>query len=124
MRQSIKEKARKLKREISASAYALQDRRLPWLPRVVLIFKLGYASSPVDLIPDFIPVLGYLDDLLIVPGLITLALRMIPAEIMREARRKADEEPLRLHKNWFFGALFILVWVAALAALGMAIFGR
>ena len=86
-----KEKARTLKRETYAVYLACRDPRVPWYARVFAVCVVAYAFSPIDLIPDPIPVLGYLDDLILIPLGIKLALRMIPAEVMAESREKARE---------------------------------
>jgi uncharacterized membrane protein YkvA (DUF1232 family) len=85
-----RQRLRRLKTEIYAVYLAYQDPRVPWYARLWAACVVGYAFSPIDLIPDFIPVLGYLDDLLIVPLGIALALKMIPAEVMAECRTKAQ----------------------------------
>ena len=91
------------------------------LPRIIDIFEIGYAMSPIDLIPDFIPVLGYLDDLIIIPALISLSIKLIPEKIMNESREKALREPVKLKKNLFFALLFILIWLALITAVASAI---
>lgn len=111
---NLKEKARKLKGELQAIYYALLHPEVGVLPKLIIAIALGYALSPIDLIPDFIPVIGLLDDLLIVPFLITLSIRMIPGEIMWECRRKAAKEPVSLRKNWAAAVLFIALWVILL----------
>jgi len=114
MLESLKARARSLKKESTAIYFAYQDPRMPLAAKIVVLITLGYLLSPIDLIPDFIPVIGYLDDLLIVPALIALSLRLIPGDIMENARKRAESEPLQLKKNWFFAALFILVWIVLL----------
>jgi uncharacterized membrane protein YkvA (DUF1232 family) len=109
--EKIKSKAKNLKKEITVIYYAYQNPETGLLPKVIILFTLGYALSPIDLIPDFIPVLGYLDDLIIVPALIALSIKLIPQKIMDEAREKALKEPLRLKDNWLFAILFILLWI-------------
>ena len=82
-----------------------------WYAKAWAALVVAYAFSPIDLVPDFIPVLGYLDDLLLVPLGIFLALKLIPAEVMVESREKAKanhEKPV----NWWTGALISLVWLA------------
>jgi uncharacterized membrane protein YkvA (DUF1232 family) len=82
---------------------------------------MAYALSPIDLIPDFIPVLGYLDDLFIIPALIALAVRLIPKDIFEEAEAKAAEEAVELKKNWAFAVIFILIWLIIIALVVKAI---
>jgi len=119
---SLKDKARKLKTEITTLYYVYQDPKLGLLPKIIILFTLGYALSPIDLIPDFIPVLGYLDDLVIVPALISLSIKLIPEEILASAREKAIKEPLKLKKNnWFFALLFISIWVVLIAVIVLKI---
>lgn len=83
----------------------------------MILLTLGYVLSPIDLIPDFIPILGHLDDLLIVPMLIFLSLRCIPVKIKEEAREKAAREPLQWKKNWIVGVLFLLIWVGIIVGI-------
>jgi uncharacterized membrane protein YkvA (DUF1232 family) len=108
----VKNKAREIKRNVFVLYLACKDPRVPWYAKLIAICVVAYAFSPIDLIPDFIPVLGYLDDLIIVPLGITLALKMIPQPIIEECRDKAEE----MRKNgktkyWVIGALFILIWI-------------
>src|SRR5512136_3506671 len=102
--------AKRLKTEIYALYLAYKDPRTPWYARVVAALVVGYAFSPIDLIPDFIPVLGYLDDLVLVPLGITLALKLIPAQVMAESRAKAREmEQSGRPANRLAAAVIILV---------------
>jgi len=107
----LKDKARKLKNEITVLYYAYQDPEVKFLPKIIIIITVGYALSPIDLIPDFIPILGYLDDLILIPALITLSIKLIPKEVIEKARQKALTEPIQLKKNWFFAFLFIFIWI-------------
>uniref|UniRef100_A0A7S2DMP9 DUF1232 domain-containing protein n=1 Tax=Alexandrium andersonii TaxID=327968 RepID=A0A7S2DMP9_9DINO len=90
----------------------MQEEDVGLLPRLLGGVALAYALSPIDLIPDFIPVLGLLDDLLLLPGLIWLALRLVPPDVLERARARAQEEPLRLSKNWGMAALVLAIWDA------------
>jgi uncharacterized membrane protein YkvA (DUF1232 family) len=106
--------ARSLRREAYALYFAYRDRRTPWYARALAALVVAQAFSPIDLIPDFIPVLGYLDDLVLVPLGISLALRLIPPPVLAEARRQAEEtlslsEPL----NQAGLALVIGAWLLA-----------
>jgi len=99
--EKLKIKVKNLKKEITALYYAYQHPKTSVLPKIIILFTLGYALSPIDLIPDFIPILGYLDDLLILPVLITLSIKLIPQEIMEESKEKAENQPLQLKKIGF-----------------------
>ena len=110
----LKQKAKKLKKEILALYYAYQDPKLPLLPKILIISTVAYALSPIDLIPDFIPVLGYLDDLIILPLMISLSLKLIPAEIMEASRIKAEKNYQLLKPNKIAGAIFIFIWIVVL----------
>ncbi len=111
--------ARTLKREVYALYLAYKDPRVPWYARVFAGCVVAYAFSPIDLIPDFIPVIGYLDDLILVPLGIALAVRMIPATALAECREESHRvmaagKPV----NRIAAAVIIVVWLA-LAALGI-----
>lgn len=89
-----------------------KDPRTSWYAKLVAILVVSYAFSPIDLIPDFIPVLGYLDDLIIVPFGIILALKLIPPHVIEDNREEADKLKLSgKPKNWFVGTLFIIIWI-------------
>jgi uncharacterized membrane protein YkvA (DUF1232 family) len=107
-----KQKARLLKVEVYALYLAYRDPRVPWYARVFTACVVAYAFSPIDLIPDFVPILGYLDDLILLPLGIKFALSMIPAEVMAENRIKA-ELIIREGKpvNWVAAAFIILIWL-------------
>ena len=109
--QTLKQQARKLKAEGAALYHAYRDGRTPWGAKLLIAFTLAYLLSPVDLIPDFIPVLGQLDDLLIVPLLVALSIRLIPREVMAEARAKAAESGgMGKRTNWIFGVVVVALW--------------
>ncbi|HET9530452.1 MAG TPA: YkvA family protein [Blastocatellia bacterium] len=116
--------ARRLKIELRALHLAYKDLRVPWYARVFAACVVGYAFSPIDLIPDPIPILGYLDDLILVPLGIKLALKMIPAEVLAECREKAKEEMQGGKRaNWIVAAVIILIWLV-IAALVVQWVGR
>ena len=117
----LKERAQGLKKQLLALYYAYRDPRLKILPRILIFIALGYALSPVDLIPDFIPVLGYLDDLILIPALIALSLRFIPPQIMSDARNRAEDGGFPLKRNWFFGILILMIWAVIAAAILKAV---
>ena len=106
--------ASELKRQTYALYLAYKDPRVPWYAKVFGALVVAYAFSPVDIIPDFIPVLGYLDDLLLLPLGIAVTVRMIPKEVMRECLIKAQLKlSEKKHKNWIAGAIVILIWIFA-----------
>ena len=107
--------ARKLKVEVYALYLAYRDPRVPWYTRVFAAVVVGYAFSPIDLIPDVVPVLGYLDDLIVVPLGVVLAIKMIPPQVLAECREKARETEDR-PVNRVAAVVVIAVWIA-LAAL-------
>jgi uncharacterized membrane protein YkvA (DUF1232 family) len=88
----LKARARAMKREVYAIYLAARDPETPWYAKILAAGIAAYALSPIDLIPDFIPVLGYLDDLLIVPAGIALVLRLVPAPVMDRCRARAEAE--------------------------------
>jgi len=113
----LKRRSQALKGETLALLIASRDPRLPWYVKIFLGLLLAYSFSPIDLIPDFVPVLGYLDDLIIVPLGISLALRMIPAEVMADARRLSDQM-LRQGKpiSRVGAGMVVVIWLVVLAA--------
>ena len=113
----IKHWARNLKRDSHAIYLASRDSRVPWYAKALAVAVAAYALSPIDLIPDFIPVIGYLDDLVIVPLGIWLVVSLIPDEVMAECRAKADEIGQRPVSRAGMIAI-ITVWIAAAAILG------
>ena len=115
---TLKQWARGLKHELYALYLAYRDPRVPWFARLFAAGVVAYAFSPIDLIPDFIPVLGYLDDLVLVPLGIWLALKMVPTEVMADCRVRAAEA-IRQGKpvNRAAAMVIILIWLL-LAALG------
>lgn len=115
-----KERAQALKIEVYAVYLAYKDPRVPWYARIFAACVVGYAFSPIDLIPDPIPILGYLDDLVLVPLGIALAIRMIPPGVLAECR-EAAREVMQAGKpvNHVAAAVIIAIW---LALAGLAIF--
>ena len=108
----LKLRAKQLKSDIPALFLALKDKRTPVLAKVFAGITVAYALSPIDLIPDFIPVLGYLDDVIILPLLVALTIKLIPKEILKEQRKQArdlwkDGKP----KKWYYAIPIIIVWL-------------
>jgi len=106
-----KEKASQLKYEIMALYWAYRDPRTPWYAKAFMAVVIGYALSPIDLIPDFIPILGYLDDLFIVPAGIYLAIKMIPEGFFIECRAKARTERIDSKVKWVMAGIIIFIWL-------------
>ena len=107
-----KQKARQLKREIYALYLAYRDPRVPLGAKIFAACVVGYAFSPIDLIPDPIPILGYLDDLILIPLGISLAIKLIPAEVMAESREKASQvldqgRPV----SWVAAGVIAAIWL-------------
>ena len=116
MRQSWRLKAKELKQETYALYLAFRDPRVPWYARLLVAAVVAYAFSPIDLIPDFIPVLGYVDDLLLVPVGIALALKMVPEAVMDECRHKAQEVMAQGRPtNWVAAGVIVVIWVLCIA---------
>ena len=116
---SWRQKVRQLKTETYALYLAYRDPRTPWYARVFAALVVGYAFSPLDLIPDFIPILGLLDDLILVPLGIVIARRMIPAAVMTDSRLRAEQ--LRAEGkpvNKLAAAIIVVIWLV-LAALAI-----
>lgn len=109
-----REKIGQLKNEVHVLYSALKDRRTPWYAKALAVAVVAYALSPVDLIPDFIPVLGYLDDLILVPAGIYLAFKMIPGDILEEHRQRVKHEPPDSRTKWLAAAAVILIWLLVL----------
>jgi membrane protein DedA with SNARE-associated domain/uncharacterized membrane protein YkvA (DUF1232 family) len=105
-----------LRRDVYTVYFAARDPRTPWYVKALALLVAAYAVSPVDLVPDFIPVLGHLDDVILVPLGIMLVVRLIPDEILAQHRRSAAELD-RKPRDWRVGALFVLIWLVALAFL-------
>ena len=106
-----KARAAALKSDTYALYLACRDPRVPWFPKLIAAMVVAYALSPIDLIPDFIPVVGYLDDLILVPLGLALAIRLIPAAVLEEHRAAAAQRFSEPHpRSWAGAALVFTVW--------------
>jgi uncharacterized membrane protein YkvA (DUF1232 family) len=114
----LKAQAARLKRNIAALYLAARDPRTPWYAKAFIAAVVAYALSPIDLIPDFIPILGYVDDLLLLPLGIYIAIKLIPSEIMSDCHARADALGGKLPRSWTAGLVIVLLWVLALALVG------
>lgn len=108
----LKVRIKKLKIDIVALFLALKDRDTPLLAKIFASITVAYALSPIDLIPDFIPVLGYLDDVILLPMLVALIIKFIPTEVLERHRKQAkitwqNGNP----KKWYYAILIIIIWI-------------
>lgn len=111
----LKDKAKALKTEVIAIYLSMRDGRTPVIAKIMIVLTISYAFSPIDLIPDFIPVLGYLDDLIILPLMITASIKLIPKEVLVECRIKAKENIQVNKKLGIYSAIIIiLLWVGVI----------
>jgi uncharacterized membrane protein YkvA (DUF1232 family) len=118
----LKQRARQLKTDIPAVFLALRRKDTPWLAKVIAFLTVGYALSPIDLIPDFIPVLGYLDDVILLPMLVALTVKLLPEPVMAECRAQAQEmwkngKP----KRWYYAVPIVVIWLVVLFVVGRLI---
>lgn len=109
---NLRERAKKLKMDIPTIYLALKDKETPISAKIFAGITVAYALSPIDLIPDFIPVLGYLDDVILLPMLVALTIKLIPADIMERNRQQAEDlwengKP----KKWYYAIPVILFWI-------------
>lgn len=120
---TLRERAKKLKTDVPAVFLALKHPETPWYAKVTAALTVAYALSPIDLVPDFIPVLGYLDDVLILPAMIALTVRWIPSEVFRQCRSEAEGlwangKP----KRWYYALPIVLIWVLLIGLVIWVIF--
>ncbi len=123
MLDKFKSRARALKQESLTLYFALRDPRTPWYARAFVAVVVAYALSPIDLIPDFVPVLGYLDDLIIVPAGIALALKLIPPQVMAEARVTAASQRAERRVGFIGAGIIALIWILTIIS-ALALFIR
>ena len=118
---TLRARARALRRDALALTLAVRDPRTPWAARALGVLVLGYAFSPIDLIPDVIPVFGLLDDLVLVPLGIAVVVRLVPPAVMADARARAASEAGR-PAGRAGAAVVVLIWLALAAWVGAALF--
>ena len=119
---SLKKRAKRLKSDIPAVFLALKDKKTPWYAKVFAAITVAYALSPIDLVPDFIPVLGYLDDVILLPALAALTVKCIPKEVFEKCRAQAqgmweNGKP----KKWYYAIPIALIWLTVIALIVFAI---
>ena len=108
----LKARAKQLKTDLPAVFLALKRKETPWTAKALAALTIGYALSPIDLIPDFIPVLGYLDDLILLPAMVALTIRLIPPDVLAACRAEAEGlwqngKP----KRWYYAIPIVLFWL-------------
>lgn len=123
MLERLKSRARALKQETLALYFAFRDPRTPWYARAFAALVVAYALSPIDLIPDFVPVFGYLDDLILIPAGIALALKMIPPQVMAEARVMAASHRAERRMGFIGAGIIALIWILTII-IALALFAR
>ena len=125
VKERLTKRAKGLKADIPAVFLALKDKATPWPAKLLAALTVAYALSPIDLIPDFIPVLGYLDDVLLLPALVALTLKLIPTDVWTRCRAQAenlwaDGKP----KKWYYAVPILLVWLLILFLIGRSVYRR
>ena len=108
----LKARAKKMKMDIPAIFLALKDKETPIVAKIFAGITVAYALSPIDLVPDFIPVLGYLDDVILLPLLVALTIRFIPLEVLERCRKQSegmwkDGKP----KKWYYAIPIVIIWL-------------
>jgi uncharacterized membrane protein YkvA (DUF1232 family) len=115
LKKILEHRLQNLKAEVGALYFAYKANNTPFVAKFIAMIVVAYALSPIDLIPDFIPILGYLDDVILLPLGIALAIRLIPDNIMEESRRKADKYFAGVKKNnWVAAAIIMAIWSAVI----------
>jgi len=116
----IKDKALFLKREVVVAYFIYRHPKTPLFSKALLFIALGYALSPIDFIPDAVPILGYLDDIIVLSGLVYLAIILVPREVIEEARKQEEENVLniKVKQAVLFAVMFVFVWTIVLCAFG------
>ena len=114
MLEGLKSRARALKNEAFAVYLAAKDPRTPWYAKALIFFVVAHTFSPIDLIPDFIPILGYLDDIIITPLGLALAIRLIPADALEEARKAVATRGPERRVGYVGAVVIVMVWIVVL----------
>ena len=118
---TVGNRIKRLEKEVVAAWYMARDPATPWYAKALAVVVTAYALSPIDLIPDFIPLLGYLDDLILIPAGIALVIKLVPHEVVESCRKKAEENeksPISLAGGIVIG----LIWICILFFVGRAIY--
>ena len=108
----LKKKAEQVTQNMSILYIAYKRKDVPMIAKIMIIIAIVYALSPIDLIPDFIPILGYLDDLIILPILIYISIKIIPQRILKECEKEAEKIIIDgKYKKWYYGIPVIIIWI-------------
>ncbi|CAH0344575.1 YkvA family protein [Bacillus sp. CECT 9360] len=110
MLKRINDWARALKKQILIVYFSYKDKRTPWYAKIFAALIVAYAFSPIDLIPDFIPILGYLDDIIIVPIGIMIALKLMPGDVLADAMTHVEDKKGSKPKNWLMAGAVLILW--------------
>jgi uncharacterized membrane protein YkvA (DUF1232 family) len=116
--QWLRARVRELKRDVLALSLAVRDPRVPWYAKVLAACVVAYALSPIDLIPDFIPIIGYLDDAILVPAGIALVVLLVPRPVLEDCRARAMELEAR-PTSWVGAVVVVVLWLGLAAAVGV-----
>ena len=109
---NLKDRSRQFKVDIPAVFIAMRKKETPILAKIIAGITIGYALSPIDLIPDFVPVLGYLDDLIILPVLISITIKLIPQDIFAQCRLESENMWINgKPKKWYYALPIIIIWM-------------
>jgi uncharacterized membrane protein YkvA (DUF1232 family) len=111
LRRNLRERARDLRAELGTLAIAMRDPRVPWLAKAIAFGVVAYALSPIDLIPDFVPVLGLLDDVILLPLGIMLVRRLIPGDVLAACRAEAERRRLERPAGWWGVLIVVAAWL-------------
>ncbi|MGV2876274.1 DUF1232 domain-containing protein [Macrococcus capreoli] len=114
---NLKQRAYQLKIDVPAIFIALQKKETPILAKALALLTIIYALSPIDLIPDFIPVFGYLDDVILLPLFISLTIKLIPVEIFKQCQQEAQSLTRKDLKSWYFALPILIIWLVTLYVL-------
>ena len=119
----LKSRAKNLKTDIPAVFLALKDKETPFIAKIFAGITVVYALSPIDLVPDFIPVLGYLDDVILLPALVALTIKFIPRDVLERNRKQAEGmwqegKP----KKWYYAIPIVIFWVILIGVIQNAVF--
>lgn len=115
---NLKERARKLKTDIPAVFLAIKHQRTPWYAKLLAAITVAYALSPIDLVPDFVPILGYLDDVLLLPVMVAMTVKLIPREVFVQCQTQAQGLWAKgKPEHWYYAIPIVLIWLLLIGLL-------